>query len=156
MHELESEGKIVSKTGWWTVPIQKFSVINHEDGIMISNKPSDISQTIEVSVCNNSTMISIPPESYAVFSCNQTGLEKFENVDYSSLLPPNISDGDVIKSNDGPEIYFIQNGFKRYIANPSVFNNLGFTGSMIKLVPDHVLDEIPTGTTIFSVDDYLN
>jgi len=156
LHELESEGKIVSKTGWWTIPIQKLSVINHEVGIMIRNNPSDISQTIEVSVCNNSTMISIPPESYVIFSCNQTGLEKFDKVDYSSLLPPNISDGDIIQSKDRPEIYFIQNGFKRHIANPSIFKNLGFTESMIKLVPDNVLSEIPTGTTISSLDDYLN
>ena len=153
LSELEEEEKIVKHGDFWKITTHKLTVMEKEGRIVVMNVPSDLSRNLLVEICNRSTTISIPPESGIIFSCDLTGKSQFERIDYSSSLPSSIENGDLIQGENRIEGYIVQNGLKHHIANPSVFEELGFTKHMIKYVPDEIIDSIPNGKVIKNAND---
>lgn len=53
---------------------------------------------------------------------------------------------------DGGKVYLVENGKKRWISSPDVFQELGFKGENICQISDEELNAIPTGETIGTTD----
>ncbi len=58
-----------------------------------------------------------------------------------------LRDGLLVKGS-GPEVYFMENGMKRWIKNPSVFSKYEFDWGKIVYVTDQELDMYPEGSVI--------
>ncbi len=63
------------------------------------------------------------------------------------------SDGDLVKGN-GPEVYAIEHGAKRWIPNPDIFQKLFYDWKKILLVGDSVLSGIPPGNKLENGNNY--
>lgn len=59
------------------------------------------------------------------------------------------SDGALIKGN-GPEVYVLEHGIKRWISSPAIFKNLFYDWGKIKLVTEEVLNGFPVGAKMGS------
>jgi uncharacterized YkwD family protein len=59
-----------------------------------------------------------------------------------------LSEGDLIRSKTGPKIYVIENGKKRHITSPAVFNALDYNSADVQEVPTSVVNRISTGSPI--------
>ncbi len=57
------------------------------------------------------------------------------------------SDGTLIKGS-GAEVYFLENGMKRWVASADAFNAFEFEWSAVALVPDEDLGAYPTGKNL--------
>jgi len=56
-----------------------------------------------------------------------------------------LPDGALIKGAFTPEVYFMENGLKRWVINEAVFRNFDFEWSKIKIVPNEELEGYPAG-----------
>lgn len=65
-----------------------------------------------------------------------------------------LPDGSLIKSFNASEVYFMENGMKRWVINEVVFRDLDFQWDKIKIVPDEVLGDYPIGKTLDKKSKY--
>lgn len=63
---------------------------------------------------------------------------------FKSQAYSNFSDGALVKGN-GPEVYVLEHGLKRWIPSTLIFKNLFYDWGRIKIVPDDVLNGFPLG-----------
>lgn len=63
-------------------------------------------------------------------------------------------DGSLIKVPDKPEVYFMENGMKRWVINEATFQNLDFQWDKIKTVPEGELGNYPTGKVLDEKSKY--
>ena len=69
----------------------------------------------------------------------------------STDLLPNIPlEGTLIQERGKPEIYWIQNGQKRWVVSPTVFNNHRFSSAAVLTAPKNTLAQIPDGPQLTS------
>lgn len=69
------------------------------------------------------------------------------------MQPSDIRDGELIQGENRVQVYLIQDGKKRHIMEPEVFDALGYTSDMIRNVPSWIVDSIPTGMPIRATAD---
>ena len=60
---------------------------------------------------------------------------------------------DLIKGVD-PEVYILENGVRRWIPDPDIFNQFGYDWQNIKNVPDNLLESYPLGDKLSRYSDY--
>lgn len=63
-------------------------------------------------------------------------------------LGPPVKHGYLAKAPTSDHVYWIDNGVKRHIANPTVFTEFGFHGPGIKSMTQGQLDNIPSGPAV--------
>ena len=54
----------------------------------------------------------------------------------------------LVKSPSSPDVYLVNDGEKRWIINPTAFNEFDFDWKKIHTYPDVMVDAIPTGAHI--------
>jgi len=60
-----------------------------------------------------------------------------------------ISNGaSLIKGDQAPQVYLVDNGLKRWIINPDVFNKYYFDWNKVRVIPQVVIDYVPPGEDI--------
>ena len=65
-----------------------------------------------------------------------------------------LPDGALIKGAFTPEVYFMENGMKRWVINEAVFRNFDFEWSKIKIVPNEELEGYPAGKILDEKSKY--
>src|SRR3989338_6650915 len=65
-----------------------------------------------------------------------------------------LPDGALIKGVFTPEVYFMENGLKRWVINEAVFRNFDFECSKIKIVPNEELEGYPVGKILDEKSKY--
>jgi len=74
-------------------------------------------------------------------------------IPFSSSADSYFSQGVFIKGG-GPEVYFLEDGMKRWVETAEVFNTFGFDWNKIKYAKQEELDMYPTGYSIKSAARY--
>ena len=64
-----------------------------------------------------------------------------------------LNNGIFVKS-QGPKVYFLENGMKRWVESPEVFNAFGFNWNKIRFVSEEELKKYPTGSDIKNAARY--
>ena len=145
--DLIEEGIFISYNDVWKVALTKVIVEKDEKGIKISNE-SDL-DVLEVKACNG--ILEVPFDREIVFSCKNNAIDIISSTERQ--LPFNLKNGDLVQGESKTEVYLIQEGRKRHITTPSVFEELGYTVDMIKFVPNEIINKIPTGQAIIKITD---
>lgn len=74
--------------------------------------------------------------------------EEVDN-EYSPIVAEkDLGNGDLIKTADSPKVYVIENGFKRHILDPDVFNRHGYDWGKITTISNKYANKFVTGTSI--------
>lgn len=63
--------------------------------------------------------------------------------------------GDLFKVAADPAIYVYENGYKRYVTSPEIFEACGFTNAAVRTLSDVIVNSIPVGVQVDSYDDCL-
>jgi len=62
---------------------------------------------------------------------------------------PALSSGAVLaQGSASPQVYLVTNGVKMWIPSPAIFNRYQFNSAAIQVVPQIIIDSIPTGPNV--------
>lgn len=125
--------------------------INIKEGTLLKSKESssiyildkDASSLKRRWVSSGSVMTAFGMKLGQVHTISQASLSSFEagpNLNSASLIP----DGRLARGSDG-RVYIVEDGQKRYITSPVVFNSNGFNASQIGAVSDTRINELSNG-----------
>lgn len=77
------------------------------------------------------------------------------------FLPPRLTrallvfpDGSLVRGSNTPEVYFMENGIKRWVVNEAAFRNFDFEWGKVKVVPDEELGNYPAGKILDEKSKY--
>src|SRR3989338_4868063 len=65
-----------------------------------------------------------------------------------------LPDGALVKGAHSPEVYFMENGMRRWVINETTFRNFDFEWGKIKVVPSDELEGYPSGKIIDDKSKY--
>lgn len=103
----------------------------------------------EVYLIDNGQKRWIPnPGTYTNLFGSWDGIYIYPEIDSVDTGPTISAGASLIRGDQSPQVYLVDNGVKRWIINPDVFNKYFFDWNKVRVVPQIVIDFVPAGSNI--------